>query len=136
MKLGWQIKTIMLTKKRLFEVGRPVLDNLLDTLHRAENEDALPAAVINPPTRDARLKVQRHKSKNEIAKEHAAKKKKASGEKAVQQQAERDARAARTRVRSPSAPAAKRARTSSGTTGAKAGVKAGTKAGAKPATKK
>ena len=69
-----------------------MLGNLLDTLHRAENEDALPAAVINPPTRDARLKVLRHKSNNVIAKEHTAKKKKASGEKAVQQQAERDAR--------------------------------------------
>ena len=82
-------------EKKLFEIGRMALENLFDDLVRAENEDAPLAPILNPPRDDMRKKLQRHMSAMELGRERAQKDK-AQGEKAVRQQAERDARASRT----------------------------------------
>ena len=74
-----QIKAKMLTKKKLFEMGRTALENLLDDLVRVENEDAPPASILNPPRDDMRKKLQRHKSAMELGRERAQKKDKAQG---------------------------------------------------------
>ena len=119
-----QIKAKMPTKKKLFEMGRTALENLLDDLVRVENEDAPPASILNPPRDDMRKKLQRHKSAMELGRERAQKKDKAQGEKVVRQQAERDARASRTRGSNASAPPAKRSKTAadSAKTAAKGGA--------------
>ena len=119
-----QIKAKMPTKKKLFEMGRTALENLLDDLVRVENEDAPPASILIPPRDDMRKKLQRHKSAMELGRERAQKKDKAQGQKAVRQQAERDARASRTRGSNASAPPAKRSKTAadSAKTAAKGGA--------------
>ena len=104
-------------------MGRRALENLLDDLVRVENEDAPPASILNPPRDDMRKKLQRHKSAMELGRERAQKKDKAQGEKAVRQQAERDARASRTRGSNASAPPAKRSKTA--TASAKTAAKGG-----------
>ena len=68
-----QIKAKMPTKKKLFEMGRTALENLLDDLVRVENEDAPPASILNPPRDDMRKKLQRHKSAMELGRERARK---------------------------------------------------------------
>ena len=68
-----QIKAKMPTKKKLFEMGRTALENLLDDLVRVENEDAPPASILIPPRDDMRKKLQRHKSAMELGRERARK---------------------------------------------------------------